>query len=509
MRVVVAGLLIALGFVGAARASEPVATLDAWSAAKLMGVGVNIGNTLENTTTWETGWGNPRITKQYVESLAAMGFKTVRLPVAWDTYAHDGRIPDDKLARVGEVVQWITDAGMFCVVNIHWDGGWIDSSNKEKFRKTHATFSAEAERKFQAYWTQIANYFADRNERLLFEALNEETNFEGEGSTKKAYATLTRVNQLFIDTVRKTGGHNASRLLIVTGYSTDFTKTASDDYLLPKDSVPHRLLISVHYYTPWQFAGMTKDESWGKMQATWGSDGDVAELNRLFDLMQEFCKRNDLPAFIGEFGVTDKKEAVSRVRWMTAVAQAALDRGMVPVLWDTGGDISRNSPHTASPALQLTLRAIGNSTPSKAEGPDAQEVVKELGAVLGWRLSPEAVEEHCRSADPDGAAARNKLLQEWLTKNDALIKSVDSRVAEVVALLEPKAKPDDLVASLQAQVKKLILEGTFTGKTADESRAICKAEADPAAPRWKNNGVRNVQQSLAALYDWTVIRSTK
>jgi hypothetical protein len=245
------------------------------------------------------------------------------------------------------------------------------------------------------------------------------------------------------------------------------------------------------------------------MQATWGSDGDVAELNRLFDLMQEFCKRNDLPAFIGEFGVTDKKEAVSRVRWMTAVAQAALDRRMVPVLWDTGGDISRNSPHTASPALQLTLRAIGNSTPSKAEGPDAQEVVKELGAVLGWRLSPEAVEEHCRSADPDGAAARNKLLQEWLTKNDALIKSVDSRVAEVVALLEPKAKPDDLVASLQAQVKKLILEGTFTGKTADESRAICKAEADPAAPRWKNNGVRNVQQSLAALYDWTVIRSTK
>ena len=117
---------------------------------------------------------------------------------------------------------------MFCVVNIHWDGGWIDSSNKEKFAKTHATFSAEAERKFRAYWTQIANYFAERNERLLFEALNEETNFEGEGSTKKAYATLTRVNQLFIDTVRKTGGNNAKRLLIVTGYSTDFAKTASE-----------------------------------------------------------------------------------------------------------------------------------------------------------------------------------------------------------------------------------------------------------------------------------------
>jgi len=118
-RFVATGLLIALSLAGAARAVEPMPALDAWSAAKLMGVGVNIGNTLENTTSWETGWGNPRITKQYVESLAAMGFKTVRLPVAWDTYARDGRIPDDKLARVGEVVQWITDAGMFCVVNIH------------------------------------------------------------------------------------------------------------------------------------------------------------------------------------------------------------------------------------------------------------------------------------------------------------------------------------------------------------------------------------------------------
>ena len=360
-------LLMALGMAGAARAAEPMADLDAWTAAKRMVVGVNIGNTLENTTSWETGWGNPRITKKYVESLAAMGFKTVRLPVAWDTYAHDGRIPDDKLERVGEVVDWITGAGMFCVINIHWDGGWIDSSNKEKFAKTHATFSAEAERKFQSYWTQIANYFADRNELLVFEGLNEETNFEGEGSTKKAYATLRRVNQLFIDTVRKTGGNNAKRLLIVTGYSTDFTKTASDDYVMPTDSAPHRLLISVHYYTPWQFAGMTQDESWGRVQATWGSASDVAELNRLFDLMQAFCQRNDLPAFIGEFGVTDKKETASRVRWMSAVAQAALKRKMVPVLWDTGGDISRKSPHGVSPALQQTLVAIGHSSQSPAD----------------------------------------------------------------------------------------------------------------------------------------------
>jgi endoglucanase len=88
---------------------------------------------LENTTSWETGWGNPLITKEYVESLARLGFKTVRAPVAWDTYARDGKITDKKLERVGEVVDWITAAGMFGVVNIHWDGGWSDASARVKF----------------------------------------------------------------------------------------------------------------------------------------------------------------------------------------------------------------------------------------------------------------------------------------------------------------------------------------------------------------------------------------
>jgi len=353
-------LVVGVLFAGVspARAAEPMADLDAWTAAKLMGTGVNIGNTLENTTQWETGWGNPRITQAYVQNLATLGFKTVRVPVAWDTYARDDRIPADKLARVAEVVDWITAAGMFCVVNIHWDGGWIDSSQKKKFPDTFATFSVEAERKYQSYWYQIAGYFAGRTERLVFEALNEETNFEGAGSVRKSYATLTRVNQLFIDTVRKTGGNNASRLLIVTGYATDITKTTDKEYVLPSDSVPHKLLVSVHYYTPWQFAGMTEDASWGKMQPTWGSPADVAELNRLFDAMQEFCMRNDLPAFIGEFGVTDRKEQASRVRWMTAVAEAALSRKMVPVLWDTGGDSSRKPPYGASPALQEVLQKV-------------------------------------------------------------------------------------------------------------------------------------------------------
>ena len=331
--------------------------LDAWTAAKAMGIGINIGNTLENTTEWETGWGQPFITKAYVEALADLGFKTVRLPVAWNTYAVKGHISPSKLRRVGQVVDWITEAGMFCVLDIHWDGGWIDSDPKERFPDTYATFSAEAQEKYPAYWQQIASFFAGKNEMLVFEALNEETNFEKEGSPEAAFATLTRVNQLFIDTVRSTGGNNSKRLLIVTGYKTDITQTCSEHYRLPMDTVPHRLLISVHYYTPWQFCGMTEDADWGKMMPTWGTAKDLAELNGLFDKMEDFGSRHDIPVFVGEFGVVAEKEPASRGRWLSAVTQAALSRKMVPVLWDTGHEVSRLRPYAASKELRQLLDA--------------------------------------------------------------------------------------------------------------------------------------------------------
>jgi hypothetical protein len=264
----------------------------------------------------------------------------------------------------------------------------------------------------------------------------------------------------------------------------------------------------VHYYTPWQFVGLTEDASWGKMRPTWGSASDVAELNRLFDLLQAFTQRNDIPAFVGEFGVTEKKEAASRVRWMTAVAQASLERKMVPVLWDTGGDISRKPPYAASPALQLTLKTLGAGLSSKTRSADV-DVARDLGAVLGWRLGPGSVVTHCRALDPEGAAARDKLLSNWNAQNHDLIEAVDARIAEVLPLLDSKKSPESLNVSLRDHVSKLVVETTFSGKSGEEARAICQAEADPSRPRWRNTGMRGVQQSLAALYDWKIAHGPK
>jgi endoglucanase len=259
---------------------------------------------------------------------------------------------------VGQVVDWILSEGMFCVVNIHWDGGWIDSDDRKRFAKTYHTFSPEAERRYRSYWGQIASYFADRDQHLIFEGLNEETDFDGAGSEEKVYATLAHVNQLFIDTVRNSGGNNATRLLIIPGYTTDILRTTNGHFPLPNDVVPHKLFISVHYYTPWAFAGMDRDADGQKMQPTWGSEADVAELNRLFDRMSDFSHRKDIPVFLGEFAPNPAKDRASRVRWMLAVARGALARQMVPILWETGADISREPPYAPSPALSEVLQTL-------------------------------------------------------------------------------------------------------------------------------------------------------
>lgn len=341
-------------------ATEEMMSIDAWTAVERMTPGINIGNTLENTAQWEIGWGNPPITKEYVQSLARLGFRTVRLPVAWDTYADRGNITPKQFQRVGEVIDWITEAEMYCVLNIYWDGGWIDSGSKERFPDTHHTFSPEAEKKFVSYWDQIARHFAGKGEKLIFEALNEESSFNNE---REPYETLNRVNQLFVDTVRKFGGNNARRLLVVAGYNTDIDKTCRSEYQLPQDTVPRRLLLSVHYYTPFQFVGLSEDASWGKMIPTWGTEADFDQLNDLFDRLAAFCKHNDTPAFIGEFSMCSKKERASSILWTNSVFTAARSRRMVPVLWDTGGAVSRRDPYDARPELLEMLQLMRSAQP--------------------------------------------------------------------------------------------------------------------------------------------------
>lgn len=147
-------------------------------------------------------------------------------------------------------------------------------------------------------------------------------------------------------------------------------------------------------------------------------------------------------------------------------------------------------------SLEWLLLAALLTAPVAHADDDQQEAFRDLGAVLGWRLAPEAVEERCHAVDPAGSDVRKKALAGWLRKNDNLIRSVDSRVAEVVPLLIEGQETDTAIRAVREQVRKMLLEPV--------SLQSCRAVADPANTLWTSNGVPQVPESLAALYDWKV-----
>ncbi len=343
-------------------------TGDAVTMAPAMGIGVNIGNTLENPVTWETGWGQPLISQTYINGMASHGIKTVRVPVAWDTYAVNGVIPADKMARVHEVVQWIIDADMYAIVDIHWDRGWIENQGKTDSQGNSLRYrlTDDVRVKFASYWTQISTAFADVGDHLVLEAMNEEGVFYvgGTASTTPDYAPLNELNQTFVNTVRDGGGANETRALLVSGFATDIGKTCVDAFAIPKDPAgAGKLFLSIHYYTPSTFTMLGAPASYGNPATTWGTPTEQVTLKSWFDRLTTFSLARNIPVIIGEFAVTRGsgqyvRQSASRILWMKSVASAAFAGTMVPVLWDTGSDVNR-SDGSLSSDFQTVMNQLG------------------------------------------------------------------------------------------------------------------------------------------------------
>jgi endoglucanase len=339
-----------------------------------MGIGINIGNTLDaiGTATWtagETGWGNPKITLEFIQALKNYGYSTIRLPVTWAENIGPGpeyRITLERMNRVEEVVNWILSEDMYCILNLHHDGGTSDKS----WILNAADDPEGTTKQFAAVWNQIAVRFADASGKLILEAMNEvgfnklwdQWNPSTRGGKPEAYRLLNQLNQTFVDTIRASGSLNESRFLLVSGYWTDIDLTCDPLFQMPKDagSLEDRLILSVHYYTPAVFCILEKDESWGKNQTDWGSRTDYAELSSQFAKIKNRFIDNGIPVILGEYGVSFSKTKVeaARARWITAVTQICLDNGICPVLWDTGNDIKRLPPYELSEPLKNSLASI-------------------------------------------------------------------------------------------------------------------------------------------------------
>jgi endoglucanase len=307
------------------------------------GLGWNLGNSLDVPES-ETTWGNPVVDPSLLTAIADAGFEVVRIPVTWSMFTGSGpnfTIDSARMARVEEVVGYVLDAGMDAIINLHHDGAdeydgveWLtltdDSGNISE------TVNADVEARFRAVWTQIATHFASFDDRLLFESMNEIHDGYDAPDTGY-YAIINRLNQTFVDVVRGTGGNNDQRKLVVPGYNTNIDYTVAG-FQAPQDPATDRLILSVHFYDPWSFAGEGATAAWGSASPGTDSWGQEDYVVGQFDKLQTTYINQGLPVIIGEYGAINRTGSESYRRYyMEYVTQAACQRGIAPIYWDNGG----------------------------------------------------------------------------------------------------------------------------------------------------------------------------
>lgn len=351
-----------------------------------MGLGWNLGNQLEASKAGipgETVWGNPIITKELIEKVKEQGFKTVRIPVSYlDKIGPSPEYTIEKewLNRIQEVVDYVIDNDMYAVVNMHGDGyytvenSWLLCVEDEEQQKV-------IKAKYEIVWAQIAERFRDYDQHLIFESMNEE--FDNTYGLPNAYGyqNLNEYNQIFVNTIRKTGSNNEKRWLLIPGWNTNIEYTAGNyGFAIPKDDhckvEENRLMISVHFYDPYNF---TLDENKNSAKTQWGKYaienyddwGQEDHIDIQMALLNDKFVSKGYPVIIGEMGVQDKAVlskdfAKFRCYWHEYVIKEAKENGCICVYWDNGwndkfgfGLFNRISLETTQPSLiKAMMRAI-------------------------------------------------------------------------------------------------------------------------------------------------------
>ncbi|MFN8075900.1 MAG: glycoside hydrolase family 5 protein [Kineosporiaceae bacterium] len=388
------GSAAVVGLAGSPASADTMTQVNATQLVTGMGAGWNLGNQLEasiNGVPGETAWGNPTISQTLIDTVKAAGFRSIRIPVSYLQKIGSG--PDYTvdaawLSRVRAVVDYAYGRGLYVVVNMHGDGyksvggSWLICDAADQ-----TTIKA----KYAKVWQQVATTFQGYGERLILESMNEEFDGQYGNPTQPCYSNINAYNQIFVDTVRRTGGNNASRWLLVPGWNTNIDHTVSGGFVIPTDSsrsssVPageQRLMISAHYYDPWDFTGEENGTitQWGSSatnpsrRSSWGQedylDGQFKKLHDAFVV-------RGYPVLIGEYGSIDKSSAdsanpTSRVAFARAVVTTARKYGLATAYWDNGfngvygfGLFDRSRNTVTQPAL---VAAIVGAAPTPTTTP--------------------------------------------------------------------------------------------------------------------------------------------
>ena len=395
------------------------AQLNAPQLVADMGAGWNLGNQLEanaNGIPSETAWGNPVVTQALIDRVKASGFKTIRIPVSY--LGNIGAAPNYAvnsawLNRIEEVVKYAYNQGLYVLINMHGDGY---QSVTGSWLICNASDQTTIKDKYQKVWQQIATRFAAYNEHLVLESMNEEFDGQYGNPTQPCYSNIVAYNQIFVDTVRRTGGTNASRWLLVPGWNTNIDYTVGNyGFALPTDqyrssTIPgteQRIMISVHYYDPWDFNGQEDGTitQWGPnatnaaKKSTWGQedylDGQMKKMHDTFAV-------RGYPFFVGEYGSVDKTSADAanntyRADFARTVVAAAKKYGGAAAYWDNGyngqygfGLFNRGAATVTQPAIVNAIVAAAGSqptTPPPTTTPPTSPPPTSPGGTGGCRVS--------------------------------------------------------------------------------------------------------------------------
>ena len=316
---------------------------------KKLGIGFNLGNTFdaydddgyaENELAIEEYWQGVHTTEQLIKDIHAFGFDSIRIPVSWHNHVSDDfTISEAWLDRVNEVVDYAINDGMYVIINIHHDN---DAGDKGFYPdQAHA---AQSDRYVSRIWSQLAEHFKDYDEHLVFEALNEPRLVGNEDEwwfnaqnpdCVESMKRINELNQLFVDTVRASGGNNASRFLMCPGYCACLDGCTNAWFKLPTDNggFENRIILEVHGYTPYSFAL----EYPGTDKFNMKSSGDTSDISYLVTQLYQKFICSGIPVVIDEFGARDKGGNLqARVDYAAYYSAYAASRGIPVFWWDNG-----------------------------------------------------------------------------------------------------------------------------------------------------------------------------
>ncbi|MBP0988480.1 MAG: cellulase family glycosylhydrolase [Oscillospiraceae bacterium] len=333
-------------------------------------IGWNLGNTLDaqsvnypksTPSEFESSWGCPVTTKQMIDKVKEAGFNCVRVPVSWgqkmdkNTY----KINDAWMNRVQEVVNYVIENDMYCILNIHHDN---DPADYPHFYPNSANY-AISEKFVNSVWEQVSERFEAYDNHLIFETLNEPRlighNNEwwidsNNNDCKDAMNCVNKLNAAALSTIRKSGGNNAKRFVMMPSYAANCDESTLAGVQMPNDD---HIIAEAHAYTPYNFA-LAGDADGGT--PNWSEANGGGDIINLMKRLQKYYLSKGIPVIIDEFGASNRNNEDTRAAWAKFYVSQADSYGIPCVLWDnnqfgTGSEnlglINRNNLSIAYPKL--------------------------------------------------------------------------------------------------------------------------------------------------------------